>query len=201
MTEPSRLAGAAAAGVAAFFLVALAVQFLRPDLDWYTTPLSFYLFGPYGPLLQAAYVALALGTLALGLGWYRALSPAATSFAPTLLFIVAAVGIVVTALARTDTWAGPPTLEGFVHGNAARTAFLAITTAMLLQSWRLRHDLNWRRYFSPAFALAAICFVALWVHTLWRGSPRGLGQKLVIVLIVAWLALAALWLKRSRRGP
>ena len=192
---PARIA---LAGFAAFALCALAVQFLRADLDWYATPLSFYLFGPYGPLLQAAYVALALGIATLAAVLYRALAPAARSAAPLLLFALAAVGIAVTAFAYTDVPRTDPTFEGFVHGNAARTAFLCVTGAMLLQSWRFRADPRWRARFAPAFSLAALAFALLWVHTLWRASPRGLGQKIVIALVVAWLVLATCWLLRER---
>ena len=194
---PARIA---LAGFLAFALCAVAVQCLRPDLDWYATPLSYYLFGPYGPLLQAAYVALATGTATLGVALYRALDPAARSAAPLLLFAVAAIGIVVTAFAYTDLPRTDPTFEGYVHGNAARTAFLCVTAAMLLQSWRFRADAAWRARFAPAFSLAALAFVLLWVHTLWRGSPRGFGQKIVVALIIAWLVLAASWLARRRRA-
>jgi hypothetical protein len=48
-----------------------------------------------------------------------------------------------------------------------------------------------------AFTLAAVCFAMLWVHVLWREAPRGLTQKVVIVLILGWLALASTWLRRG----
>ena len=190
----------ALASFAAFALCAIAVHFLRPDLDGWATPLSFYLVGAHGAWLKAAYVALATGTAALAIGLHRALEPAARSAAPTLLFLVAACGIVATALADTDLPRHDATFEGYVHGNAARTAFLGITAAMLLQSWRFRGDARWRARFAPAFGLAALAFALLWVHTLWRGSPRGLGQKLVVALVVAWLVTAAVWLLRSARN-
>lgn len=185
---------------AVFALTALATQFLRTDLDWYGVPLSFYLIGPYGDWLKASYVALAGGTFVVGVGLYRALEPTARSAAPLLLFALAAAGIVVTALAHTDLPRADPTFDGYVHGNAARTAFLCVTGAMLLQSWRFRLDAAWRSRFLPAFSLASLAFVLLWVHTLWRASPRGAGQKIVIALVVAWLVLAAVWLRRSSRN-
>ncbi|MDW7600069.1 DUF998 domain-containing protein, partial [Stenotrophomonas maltophilia] len=48
---------------------------------------------------------------------------------------------------------------------------------------------------------AWLAFVLLWLHVLWRGGPpRGLGQKVVIVVIVGWLLYLALALyRRSRR--
>jgi hypothetical protein len=38
----------------------------------------------------------------------------------------------------------------------------------------------------------------MWVQAFWRELPRGASQKALIVLIAAWLMLAAY---RLRRGP
>jgi hypothetical protein len=183
-------------GVGAFVAACTAAQFLRADLDWQRTPLSFYLLGEYGPWVQAGYFALAIALVSLGLGFYRVLQPVARSAAPLLLFTIAALGLCVTAVMDSNLPGRAESLEGFVHGIAAQAAFLCVTTAMLLQAWRLRADLDWRTRFAPAFTLAAACFIAMWVHALWRDAPRGLTQKVVIVLIVAWLGLAAGWLRR-----
>ncbi|GAB3332234.1 DUF998 domain-containing protein [Marilutibacter aestuarii] len=196
----ARLGGTALAGIGAFAACATAAQWLRADLDWQQVPLSFYLVGPYGAWVQGAYLALALALVLLGLGWYRALSAAARSAAPLLLFVVAAVALAVTALAETGRLGQPPRLEALVHGLAAQTAFLCVTVAMLLQAWRLRGDPVWRHRFAGAFALALLAFIGLWVHALWREAPRGLTQKLEILLILAWLALSAAALRSGPRG-
>lgn len=195
--DTRRLATLVLAGVLVFVAVCMATQLLRSDLDWQRAPLSFYLVGAYGVWLQGAYLVLASALALLGAGYYAALPPQARSAAPLLLFVLAALALGVTALAETDRPQLPPTFEGYVHGIAAPTAFLCVTTAMLLQSWRFRGDPRWRPRFTSAFGLAVACFVAMWVHALWREAPRGLSQKLVIAAIVAWLVLAALWLRRA----
>lgn len=203
MTNPSDSASvrtsakAASIGTAVFVLACLSVQFLRPDLDWRQAPMSFYLLGPYGLWLQAGYLALAAALLSIGYGYYRALARQARSVAPALMFALAALGLGVTAIADGNLPQRPPSLEGWLHGVGAQTAFLCSTTAMLLQAWRLRGDPLWRRRFAPAFALAALCFAAVWALSLWHGLPRGLAQKCVIALIAAWLALASAWLWRA----
>lgn len=196
-----RFGTAAGIGIGLFIVVAVAVQCLRPDLRWQDAPLSFYLLGAYGHWLQAAYVVLALALFALGAGYYRALRGGRRSVAPWLLFGGAGLGLCATALAHSNLPGHAPTLQGFVHGVAAQTAFLCVTVAMLLQSWWLRSNPHWRARFAVAFALAWVCFVALWVDVLWRGMPRGLEQRLVIVLILAWLLLAARWLTKPLRDP
>ena len=185
------------ATVVMFAAICTLAQVLRSDLDWMHAPLSFYLLGDYGWLVKSAYVALGTGLALLGFGYYHALAPSARSGAPVLLFATAGLGLDVTALADSDLGPGAVTLEAFVHGLAATTAFLCVTVAMLLQSVRLRLDAAWRARFAPAFTLAALAFATMWLHALWREPPRGLMQKLVIALILAWLAQAAIWLRRD----
>ncbi len=189
-------------GVATFAVVCGAAQFLRMDYDWLNVPLSFYVLGPYGRIVEASYFVLALGLVALGLGWHRALDRDARSAAPLLLFVAAAIALCLTAFEFTDVPDGPHTLHGLVHVLAAMATFLCVTVAMLLQAWRLRLDPRWRGRFLSAFALAVIAFVALWLDALVKSIPRGLGEKVVIALILLWLWRAAWWLVRpsSRRS-
>jgi hypothetical protein len=48
---------------------------------------------------------------------------------------------------------------------------------------------------------AWLAFVLLWLHVLWRGPPRGAGQKLVIAVIVGWLLWLAWSSWRHARTP
>lgn len=195
------MAGAALGGIALFVLTAVALQFVRAELDWIRTPMSFYLLGDEGRWLQAGYVALACAIVALAVGWYRALPNPARSGAPTLLFALAATGLGVAAFAPTAQASLPPTLWNWLHGVAAQTAFLCVTTAMLLQAWRLRVDRRWRRRFAVAFAVALVAFAGVWLLALWRELPRGLAQKVLIAIIVLWLATMSVWLWRDARTP
>lgn len=192
--ESRGMGQAATVLIGAFVVVATAAQVGRQDLDPVAVPLSAYLTGPGGPALQAAYVALALGMVLLGIGLRRALIPAARSAAPVLLFALGAVGLVVTAFAVT-----PTPLERFVHGIAAQTAFLATAAALPMQAWRFRLDPRWRRHAGAMLAWGLIAFAALWGHALWREAPRGATQKAVVLLIVGWLLWTALRLRRERR--
>lgn len=193
------MAGIAIAGIALFVVSAVALQFMRAEFDWVRVPMSFYLLGDEGRWLQAGYVALACAIVALAVGWYRALPAPVRSGAPVLLFLLAAAGLCVTAFAPTNQPGLPPTFAGWLHGVAAQTAFLCVTTAMLLQAWRLRADPRWRRRFVVAFALAVAAFAGVWLLALWRELPRGLAQKVLVATIVSWLAMMSIWLWRDTR--
>lgn len=185
-------------GVFVFDAICFAAQFLRTDFDWLRVPLSFYVLGPHGGMVEASYFVLALGLAALGLAWYRALDHNARSAVPLLLFVTAAIALCVTAAEFTDIPGRPPTLHGHVHVAAAFVTFVSITVAMLLQSWRLRGAPHWHRCFPSAFVLAALTFIALWIYALVKPIPRGVGEKVVIALILLWLWRAAWWLVRGR---
>ncbi|GHA70322.1 DUF998 domain-containing protein [Cognatilysobacter bugurensis] len=186
------------AGVVSFAAVALALQGVRTDLDWRDAPLSLYLLGTHGAWLKAAYFALAASLLGLGAAGYAGLSRGARSGAPALLFAWAGIALAVVAVADSRLPGQDVTLETLVHGIAAQAAFLCVTVAMLLQSWRLRLDAAWRHRYAPALALAALAFIALWTHALWRDAPRGLTQKIVVLLVLVWLGAAAFGFSRRR---
>lgn len=195
----SRLGSLALTGILVFALACVLTQILRRDLDWVDVPLSFYLLGPGGMWLRAAYFVMAASLVLLGIGLYQALAAPARSTAPLLLFIISAAALCITAVEETNTWAHPATFHGFIHGVAAQTTFLCVTMAMLLQSLCMRLDARWRPWARWALLGALACFVSLWVQALWRDLPRGASQKVLVLMIVLWLAAAAwtLWKKEG----
>lgn len=192
-TAAYALAVFAFASVVLFAIVCGAVQFLRPDLDPLRAQLSLYLTGDYGALVRFVYYVLAAGLVALGCSAYHASDPARRSAAPLLLFILAGIAlgpVAASEVMATDGTAHAP-LARFVHGVAAQTTFLAVTVAMLLQSFRWLRDATFERGRVARLALAIAAFVLLWVHVLLHPGPAGLTQKILIATILAWLGGAA----------
>lgn len=181
-------------GVAFITVTCILVQFLRTDLNWFTTAMSIYVIGPYGPWVRASLYAPAPGIAALGIGWYRSLNRESRSVFPLALFIAAAVGLCILASYTTDTGAKPVTLHGSIHQWATFGTFVFITTAALVQSWRVRGDPRWRFRFIPAITVAAVAVVYFWIYALVKPIPRGIGEKVVIGLVLLWLWRAAWWL-------
>ena len=183
-------------GIAFITVTCLLVQFLRTDLNWISTSMSIYVTGPYGTWVRASFYAPAPGIAALGIGWYRALDRRARSVLPMILFITSAIALCILASFTADPTRWPVTLHGNIHQWAAFATFLCITTAALLQSLRLRLDPGRRVHFIEATAIASVCVVYFWIYAL-SPIPRGLGEKAVIALVLAWLWRAAWWLLRG----
>lgn len=202
--SPRRYAQAAVVtlcALAVFVATALWTQWARDDLDWVRATLSLYLHGPWGLALRIAYCVLGLAIMVLGRALYASSRSPRRSAAAPLLFGMAGLGLLGVAIG--DSWLPQqaPLLAPLVHGVSANTAFLCVSVAMLLQSWYLRADRHWTGWAGAAWWWAWLCFVLLWLHVLWRGPPRGAGQKLVIAVVVVWLAVVAaqLW-RQSRRA-
>ena len=184
-----------------FAAVAVVLHGLRPDLDWMHHTLSAYLRGPFGAWLKAAYLLLSVALAALGLAYDRAVVTRASGRWARWLFAVSGMALTVTALTEVPYRGHGSRLEGLVHVVAAGVTFLSVTTAMLVQSWRLRLDPAWRAHFIPALSMAVLCFVGLWTFALWRGLPAGLSQKMVIAAILVWLMRAGWWLRNVAPSP
>lgn len=191
----------ALAGIALFVLAAIALHLLRHDLDPVHSQMSLYLIGPWGPLLQAAYVALSVAMAGLAWDAWRRAPPRARSVAPLSMFVLGGLCLSTTAYAWMDMPGLEPSAEGLVHAVTAQGAFLFTATAIVLQALRLRHDPRWRRHLRWVLPWALACFAAIWVLALWRDLPRGLSQKGVIALIVGWLGAVALVSLRHARHP
>jgi len=197
MSRPA--AGAALAALGGFLGVAVWTQVARTDLAWTQATLSLYLHGPWGLALRGAYCLLAAAIAVLGVAVYRtSIGPRRSTAAP-LLLAMAALGLATVAIG--DSWlpSRAPLLAPLVHAVAAYTAFLCASAGMLLQAWYLRREPGWQRDAASLWPGAWVIFVALWLHVLWRAPPRGLGQKLVIALMVVWLLRLAWLLWRHAR--
>ena len=198
--------------VALFALAAVAVHALRDEYAWSTAPLSFYLSGAYGPLLQAAYLGLAFAVAMLGvamrdhvlctrdegvctvLGWPQRLA----LISVPMLCTVGGLSLILTAMYPGGTpLMQVPADEHLLHKLAAMTSFLSLGVVMPVQGWLwwgCRQRGGFARWALPLGVLCVVGFLSL---VLWRDAPRGALQKTVIALYLLWLASAALWMRRS----
>ncbi|KTF38913.1 DUF998 domain-containing protein [Xanthomonas vesicatoria] len=195
------LAGTTAACVGVLFVVlVLLLQWLRADLWWLDAQLSAYLHGPYGLLLRTAYCVLAAVMVWMAAGLHAALAPVACSRTVVGLFWAAAVGLSMVAIG--DSWmpALAPAAAPMVHVLSADATFLCVIAALLLQSWYFRRDRWWAGHIVPVFGLGLVAFAALLFYITATSAPLGISQKIAIVLIVAWVVLVGVLLRRRTRA-
>lgn len=185
--------------VIAFAVVCGGAQFWRTDLNPMAVPLSTYLTGPGGFYVRTVYDVMGLALLAFAVGSYGATSAPQRSVLASWLF--AAPGLLLPVVAATELFKGSTyeNLAALIHGLAAQATFLTLSFGMLLLSSRWRRDsrLNASRHIG--WVLAWLATFVMWLQAFLPELPHGLMQKLLIALILLWLAWGARQLLRAPR--
>ncbi|GGA43941.1 DUF998 domain-containing protein [Dyella nitratireducens] len=185
--------------VIAFAAICGAAQFWRTDLDPIAVPLSIYLTGPGGAYVRMTYYLMGIALIFFAVSSYRATAVPLRSGLALVLFAVP--GLLLPIVAATELFKDTP-YEGqaaLIHGLAAQSTFLTLSFGMLLLSSRWRRDPRLRASRYLGVSLAWLATAILWLQTFMRTLPHGLMQKLLIVLILLWLAWAARQLLRAAR--
>jgi hypothetical protein len=128
------------------------------SIDPLTAVIRDYVFQPGGyALLGAAAIGLAVACVALATGLRRADLPAAR--VPTLLFVSAAVALVLVAVFPTHTPGTSPGLVSTVHRAAGGWAFTVLPLAAWLVARRARSAPAWQPAALPLSRAAGIAGV------------------------------------------
>lgn len=153
----------------AFVAVAAALSALRPDLSPLRDQLSLFLLGPYAWLPRGAFTALGCGALCTALLAARRREAAAACL--TTLYAAAAV---------VAGWSDP---RGPTHTVAALAAFAAVPAAIVVSTGPRRSRAIWLTLIAASLAA-------------WPIAGAGAGERLTVLLELAWLCASAL-----RSGP
>jgi hypothetical protein len=162
--------------------------------------ISDYVFQPGGyALLGAAAISLAVGCVALATGLRRADLPAPRI--PALLFVSAAVALVLVAVFPTHTPGTPPGLVSTVHRAAGGWVFAVLPLAAWLVAGRARSAPAWRPAAIPLGWAAGIAggvstlFLLNHVPIVIAGSPffpfLGGVQRVLYVAVMVVLVMTA----------
>jgi hypothetical protein len=182
-----------ALGGAGYFVVAVvSLHILRRDYDPFTRFLSEYAVGAYGSLMTSAFVALAVGSLALVAGLRLHNGPARVSRAGTILLLLWSMGVLLAGLFPTDLRGAPRTATGRVHDGAALIALISLPLGALFVSRRFKEHVGWQAHERRAVRLAWFALAALGA---WGGFGAvgvvGLGQRIAVSASVGWLLVVA----------
>jgi hypothetical protein len=188
-------------GVVINLVVLVATPLLRPDLNLLEKSLSYYTVGPWGELQLAAFGALGIASVALGMA-LRGAGPATWWLRPIVLLLVisgvASLGLVWYPMNAP----GPATILGDAHQTAGTIGGVAQLAAALAFTISVRDKPTWSDLFLPALAmfLLALAGAMLSQGSIWwphLGIPMGATMRaLVIPLVVLW-GLVALRLRRA----
>ena len=176
--------------IVGFVVTAVIVQALHPVYDWHAAPLSFYLSGPHGPWLQAAYVGLALGLALLLPRPLTGEGAAGCLHGARWALVLGGAALIVTAVFPGGSPDAPvaPALHR-LHGLAALSTFVLIGLGMLLAGLA-----RWQQSRRGWLLVALLVVGALLLDRLGGLElPRGLSQKLVIGTYLTWLLAWSLW--------
>ena len=195
------LAFLAIAGIAGYLLNLAALHFLRTDVNPVVEPVSNYAVGAYGFLSTAANIGGGLAALALTLGLYLSIAPPSRSRVGLFLLGLFGVSELLAAIFPIDVGAQATTI-GTIHNIVGNISFFGFLGAVILLSWSIGKDEQWRSIRRPALALAFVVtgMAALTIVGANIGIGFGVGQRLFNVTSMGWMLLVALRLRSMAQG-
>jgi hypothetical protein len=188
-------------GIASYLLNLAALHFLRTDVNPMVEPVSNYAVGAYGFLSTAANIGSGLAALALTLGLYLSIASPGRSRVGLFLLGLFGVSELLAAIFPIDVGAQATTI-GTIHNIVGNIAFFGFLAAVILLSWSMGKDEQWRSIRRPALALALVVLgmAVLTIVCANIGMGFGVGQRLFNVTSMGWMLLVALRLRSMAQG-
>jgi hypothetical protein len=185
------------AGVGGFLVLLLVLHVMEPGVSVVNDYTSDYALGDVGWLMRVAFGCAAVGVAGVALGLRAVLQPGRRVVLGWALLLVAAVGFVLVATFDTDpTGATEVSRRGAVHLTAAAVLFLCL----LVDCWVLRgvfaRDARWFS-FARAQRWWALAYTAAFVDSFFLPTPAGIGQRVFVSVLAAWLLTLAWKLRGS----
>jgi len=186
---PVRLYGLLALAGAATFVVSLAVlHAMSSGVDWKSDYVSNLANETHGWVFGFGTFVHGWGNLALALGLRGALPRGRQRNWAVLLFSLAAVGVLLTALFPTDPSGQAPSVTGQVHRTVASAAFALELSALFVFSLAFSRSLPWRRMQTIPLVLSASAAVAVtwFVVAIQLGQMPGLAERTALTMLLSW---------------
>jgi len=181
----------AVVGPIVFFTIMLVLGAITPGYNAVSRFGSELSLAPLGWIMIANFICFGLIVGAFGLVLYRAIGPHRSGRIGAAMVVLSGLAFVDTGVFVTDLNGKVVTIHGALHFAAAVTIFfIAGPTAAMAMAWRFREN----RRFAAYSALTAVSIPILFVATVGSGSMLGLMERIVIGVVLAWLAVLALCL-------
>jgi hypothetical membrane protein len=172
-----------------FFAVMLVLGAVTPGYSALRQMGSALSLAPLGWVMIANFIALGLVEIAFGLSLFRTLGPAWSGRVGAAMVTLVGLAFLDAGVFVTDPPGGPVTTHGVLHVLAAVVIFfIATPIGAAAISGRFRSDWRYALY----SALTAVASPVLLVVTFLSGDLMGLVERVVIAVVLAWLAVLAL---------
>lgn len=187
-----------------FAVMFLAFSFIQPELNPLYRFGSEYAVGRMGWLMKLSFFVWGTGLFSFAIAMVIGLDSAARSTVAVVLFMLAGNGIFLSGVFDSDLqvlnanppplWIeAPPSFEHKLHVVAGLVAFFSILPGAGLVSRRLRiagrlsGTCKWLRPLSWLLTAAFVLLVAVFMPL----GLAGLGQRIFLLMVFAWMLIAA----------
>lgn len=186
-------------GIAVFVSSIFLLHLTGSSIDWTRDYVSDLANEPFGWVFMGGAFVHGWGNLALTLGLRGALRPGRLRTWAVLLFGLAAVGLLLTALFPVDAPGQAPGVSGQIHRAAASAAFALELAALFVFSVAFGRQRAWRRKRAVSLVLSVAAAVALTVFVIavQLDIAPGLAERVALAIFLVWEIWASVQLIRA----
>lgn len=186
-------------GVVLFVTSLIIVHSMITDFDWMSEYVSNLANEPLGRVFIIGSFIHGCGNLALTLGLRGALHPDRLRTWATLVFGLAALGILLTALFPIDPPDIDPSTIGRIHRAVASATFTFELAALFIFTLAFKNDRRWHRKQAVSLVLSIGAAIAMMVFVIAfqvEVAP-GLAERTALAIFLVWELWICVQLIRS----
>jgi hypothetical protein len=180
--------------IAYLVIIIAALHFLSPGYNPIKQTTSEYVVGRYGFLMTSVFLSMSIACMALVAGLYKTMPATSQSRIGLALVVIFAIQALVAMFFPVNPTGTPITASGLVHRIIGPIGFLCFTIGALLISDSLKKDKQFDTVQRPARILSWLILAMFIITTVGiiTQSFGGLGQRILLALMVVWFILIAL---------
>ncbi len=175
-------------GVLAFSSSLIVVHGMGTGIDWVRDYVSNMANEPLSWVFVTGAFIHGWGNLALTFGLRGALRPGPLRTWATLLFGLAAVGILLASMFPVDPPDQTPTITGMIHRAVASTTFISELAALFVFTMAFRRNRRWHQQqtFSLILSVSAAVAMMLFIIAMQIDIAAGLAERIALVILLVW---------------
>jgi hypothetical membrane protein len=194
----SLLALAGIAGPLILIVTDFTVAFSDPGYSFIRHSISSLAWANLGWVQTLGFLAIGLLTEFFVAGLYFSIKGRRGFGFGAFLLACFGFGMLMIGAFHTDPANGPNTVDGTIHGLAAKFIFLIFAIAVLLMALTLRKDPYWKPLFIYSIA-AALFAIGFMLNSIWMPPDFkwfGLFERILVADEIFWVEVMAIWLLR-----